>query len=436
MAKKRDGERSTNRRKNISKSPAKTNQSSESSNSSSNSDQTLKPLNLFLIFIVISAISIIVYRTLYGSTAVSVVRSVYDRDLVKTEVKYHEIIAEHSRVSSNLSRFFQNPVLAYVTPWNSKGYELAKEFSYKLNHISPVWYDLKSQGANLVLEGRHNADKGWISELRKKGDAQIVPRVVLEAVPMDLLKKKKQRDKAINLIIAECSEMEYDGIVLESWSRWAAYGVLHDPDTRKMALKFILELGQAMHSVGLEMESKKSLQLVYVIGPPRSEMLKEYDFGPEDLRTLSDVVDGYSLMTYDFSSPQNPGPNAPLKWIHSVMQLLLRSTDSSSQTLAQKIFIGINFYGNDFALSGGLGGGPIIGREYLSLMERYRPSLQWEINSAEHYFVYTGDQNDQHVVFYPSLLSIAKRLEEAQSWGAGISIWEIGQGLDYFFDVL
>lgn len=29
-----------------------------------------------------------------------------------------------------------------------------------------------------------------------------------------------------------CREMEYDGIVLESWSRWAAYGVLHDPEMR------------------------------------------------------------------------------------------------------------------------------------------------------------------------------------------------------------
>lgn len=28
--------------------------------------------------------------------------------------------------------------------------------------------------------------------------------------------------------------MEYDGIVLESWSRWAAYGILHDPDMRNM----------------------------------------------------------------------------------------------------------------------------------------------------------------------------------------------------------
>lgn len=120
-----------------------------------------------------------------------------------------------------------------------------------------------------------------------------------------------------------------------------------------MALKFIQELGQEMHSVGLEIESKKSLQLIYVIGLSHSEMLNEYDFGLEDLQTLSDSVDGYSLMTYEFSSPQNPGPNEPLKWIHTIMQLLLRSTDSSSQTLDQKIFIGLNFYGNDFALSGG-----------------------------------------------------------------------------------
>lgn len=29
-------------------------------------------------------------------------------------------------------------------------------------------------------------------------------------------------------------EMDYDGIVLESWSRWAAYGILHDPEMRVM----------------------------------------------------------------------------------------------------------------------------------------------------------------------------------------------------------
>lgn len=28
--------------------------------------------------------------------------------------------------------------------------------------------------------------------------------------------------------------MGYDGVVLESWSRWAAYGILHDPVMRSL----------------------------------------------------------------------------------------------------------------------------------------------------------------------------------------------------------
>lgn len=118
------------------------------------------------------------------------------------------------------------------------------------------------------------------------------------------------------------------------------------------ALQFIKQLGQAMHSVVLE-RNKQSLQLIYVIGPPRTEKLHEHDFGPEDLRSLSDAVDGYSLMTYDFSSPHSPGPNAPLKWVRSTMHMLLGFSNAGAQDLAQKIFVGINFYGNDFVLSGG-----------------------------------------------------------------------------------
>ena len=29
-------------------------------------------------------------------------------------------------------------------------------------------------------------------------------------------------------------DMGYDGIVLEAWSRWAAYGILHDPEMRNL----------------------------------------------------------------------------------------------------------------------------------------------------------------------------------------------------------
>ncbi|XP_010266473.1 PREDICTED: chitinase domain-containing protein 1 [Nelumbo nucifera] len=387
--------------------------------------------------ILILIISLTLYRIKSNPRSTNELLSVYDRGLVRTNVNYQEILAENLKVSENTSyRHFKYPVLAYVTPWNSKGYELAKRFNSKLTHISPVWYDLKSEGTQLVLEGRHNADLGWISELRVNRHALVLPRFVLEAFPKELLRKKKQWNKAIDLIVTECKEMGYDGIVLESWSRWAAYGVLHDPDMRSKALQFIKKLGQELHSVSSDRNPEYHLQLVYVIGPPHSENLQEHDFGPDDLQNLSNAVDGFSLMTYDFSGPYNPGPNAPLSWIRSTLKLLIGATGTSEKGLAHKIFLGINFYGNDFVLSEGSGGGAITGREYMSLLEKHRPMLRWEDNSDEHLFIYTDNRGIRHAVFYPSLKSISLRLEEAHAWGAGISIWEIGQGLDYFFDLL
>lgn len=96
------------------------------------------------------------------------------------------------------------------------------------------------------------------------------------------------------------------------------------------------------------------MQFMYVIGPPRSDTLQMYDFGPDDLKFLKDSVDGFSLMTYDFSNSQNPGPNAPLKWIDITLKLLLGSSSNVDSSLAKKVLLGLNFYGNDFAISGGI----------------------------------------------------------------------------------
>uniref|UniRef100_A0A6N2KL94 Chitinase domain-containing protein 1 n=1 Tax=Salix viminalis TaxID=40686 RepID=A0A6N2KL94_SALVM len=383
-----------------------------------------KLMTIFIVFfVVIPAVSILVYRIKYAPNTDSSYPQFQEDGLVKTDVDYQEILDENSKTLKNEShRHYTYPVLAYITPWNSKGYEMAKRFTNKFTKLCPVWYDLKSQGTGLVLEGRHNADMGWISELRRNGNALVLPRVVLEAFPKELLKKKKLRDKAIDLIISECKEMEYDGIVLESWSRWAAYGILHDPEMRNKALQFIKQLGHALHSVSFI----KEWEAIFTIGPPYSEKLQPHDFGPEDLQSLSDDVDGFSFMTYDYSSPHNPGPNAPLKWIRFTLQILLGN--SGARALANKIFLGINFYGNDFVLSeGSEGGGAITGREYLSLLEKHKPKLQWEKNSGEHFFLYVDDKHIKHAVFYPSLMSISIRLEEARLQGVGISIWEIGQ---------
>ncbi|KAF8676001.1 hypothetical protein HU200_047504 [Digitaria exilis] len=368
----------------------------------------------------------------HPKTLQTTAHSVYERGLVKSEVSAREILNEHARVSENRwQRHFPNPVLAYVTPWNSKGYDMAKLFSAKLTHVSPVWYDLKSDRNRLVLEGQHNFDATWVSELQSNGTL-VVPRVVLEAFPVVLL-EKGQKAKAIDLIVSECRDKGYDGIVLESWSRWAVYGVLDDPELRYTALQFVKQMGEALHSISSKLSSRH-LELIYVIPAPRMQELNIQEFGPQDLLQLADSIDGFSLMTYDFSGPQNPGPSAPLKWVqHSLTTLL--SAKGSSRNHSRMIFLGINFYGNDFLLSRGNGGGAITGRDFVHLLEKYKPSLQWDEKSLEHFFIYS-DEGVKHAVFYPTLMSLSVRLDEAQNWGTGLSIWEIGQGLDYFFDVL
>lgn len=78
---------------------------------------------------------------------------------------------------------------------------------------------------------------------------------------------------------------------------------------------------------------------------------------------------------------------------------------------------------------------PIVGSQYVELLERHRPAIRWDEIAQEHVFEYrSGDV--RHSVYYPSLLSLSVRLKYLAKAGVGLSIWEIGQGLDYFYDLL
>ena len=87
---------------------------------------------------------------------------------------------------------------------------------------------------------------------------------------------------------------------------------------------------------------------VLVIPPPVYAGDQPGKFDAEDVTNLANDVTYFSLMTYDYSSPQRPGPNSPLPWVKKCIRML-----DPDSVFNAKFLLGLNFYGNDYTPAGG-----------------------------------------------------------------------------------
>jgi len=362
----------------------------------------------------------------------AVAESVFDRGLVTEEPTARELIQHSGEHHSDVTtRRLRGSVLGYVTPWNKHGYEVAKRWRAKFTHISPVWMQLRGDKQGVRIDGAYDVDTGWMEELRSGGSGpKIVPRVMFEAsseMIADMLSVGAQ-DTASTLVQMAVKH-NFDGLVLEAWNQWAAMR-LTEFETGLLAIyHFLALLGDGLH--------KQNKELLLVIPPGDFAPGGQYHttFNASHLQFLTQYVDGFSLMTYDFNHRHPSGftPNAPLPWVQACVSMLLPPQNAA---FAPSVLTGLNFYGNHYSSQAPA---PILGHEFLKLLQdglyESEVDIDWESEVGEHRFEFRAS-GDSHTLYYPTLKSIQVRLESAEAAGTGISIWELGQGLDSFYDLL
>eukprot|EP01132_Coremiostelium_polycephalum_P007944 gene7944-9774_t len=354
---------------------------------------------------------------------VAIKKDVVKRNLVRENIKPTSILQNHFKYCKDTQkRKFKGNVLGYITPWNSKGYKIAELFKCKFTHLSPVWFQVKFfPGKGIGIEGGHNIDKEWIKRIRSPmaqctTKTKIVPRYNMEGDGWTIpnFEARVKDGSLVSALSTHVKDNGFDGLVLEGYL---------NPQIVEIRNQFIEKLSKSLHQI--------DKQLFIVIPPIRDKKHPVQMFTGIDYALLANFVDGFSFMTYDYSP--GTGSNSPYPWVVENIKMMLQPNEFKHP---EKLMIGIPFYGYKGGAT--MEPSPVVSHDFIDILKKNKNSkFTWNQFSHDHIFLYSEQGSGTKIwLNYPSLLFIDQHIKLAKEYSASISIWELGQGLDYFYDLL
>ena len=321
--------------------------------------------------------------------------------------------------------------LGYITPWKKKGYEMVEKYYNKFDIISPTWFELKGDNYgdefNIRIDGGNNVDMSYLKEIRSKNpNMKIIPRLHCDKLSYEDYKNwfnGKSLDNFIKILLRRADYNNLDGFIFDCIQFWM------NEDIYKYFTKALPLISDALH--------KKNKQIIITLFPYSENDIKN-EVNDKNFEYLSNYIDYFNIMTYDYLQYSNQEKNdnedlfnAPLNWIKQTIDYYVPNNNTK---LLQKILLGLPFHGYIIEKNDRRKGSILDSDKYEMFVNTIDEGLKWDEIACEHTIMGKEDNIDI-VAIYPTRDFFKERLKYSiDKKLGGIAIWDIGNGIENFMN--
>lgn len=401
-----------------------------------------KFLKRVVIFSIVLFFLLIVYF-LYFSPTFSKLTSHIDNTQIKSELVENTMSPTLSNSSTEINTI-ENKLnnleyAGWIPTWaSSAGLQTLKNSDSLFQTISPVWYEISSNGS---LKANYPSNRQAIITFTESNNLKLLPTIGMfdNNLLSSILNSPEKLTNHIDSVISVVNSNDYAGIDLD-------YESISLEDKQKY-LEYIELLSKKLH------ENNKIL--VVTVLPKWGDDIR-YPYRPEtrevqDWKEISKYIDELRIMAYDYTHSSNlyPGPIGPTNWIRNILDY------AKTKVSTDKVVLGVHLYAyewyvsqsdlnnlefkNDYNNNEGQNPRPARAYTYLNIkniLNNYKgESLTYE---GENIFIYsalnpTNNMTEDRVVVYMSPEGVNERVKLAKEYNLkGVVFWRLGDEQDVF----